>query len=172
MKILVLSGSPHADGNTAAMVSEFKKGAEEKGNEVTVIDVCKKKISGCMACEYCHTKGEGQCVQKDDMQEVYPLLAEADAVVLASPIYYFGLSGQLLCALHRFYAPMKPAKATKMALMMSSMSPGVYEGAITEYKTMVGFFGIEDAGIVTAAGDENKSEAKLAECRELGRKFA
>ena len=67
---------------------------------------------------------------------------------------------------------MKPAKATKMALMMSSMSPGVYEGAITEYKTMVGFFGMEDMGVVTAAGDENKSEAKMAECCELGRKFA
>ena len=62
-----------------------------------VIDVCKKKIAGCLACEYCHTKGNGACVQKDDMQEVYSLLGEADMLVIASPIYYHGVSGQLKC---------------------------------------------------------------------------
>lgn len=172
MKILVLNGSPHTDGPTVAMVDAFVKGAQENGNEVNVVAVAKKNIAGCMACEYCHTKGEGQCIQKDDMQEVYPLLAEADAVVLASPVYYFGISGQLACAVHRFYAPMKPAKATKMALMVTSMSPGVYDGIEAQYKILSGFLGCEDMGIVTSNGDENKSEAKLAECYELGKKFA
>ena len=83
MKILILNGSPRTDGNTAAMADAFKKGAESAGSEVTVVDVAKKKIAGCLACEHCHTKGDGACVQNDDMQEVYPLLAEADAVVIA-----------------------------------------------------------------------------------------
>jgi multimeric flavodoxin WrbA len=171
MKILVLNGSPRANGNTAAMVEAFKKGAEGKGNEVTVVEVAKKKIAGCLGCEYCHTKGEGACVQKDDMQEVYPLLAEADAVVYASPIYYFTMSGQMQCAISRFYAPMKPAKAKKAAMMLSSGSPGVYDAAIAQFNVMTGFMGMETVGIITANGEENKSEAKLAECEELGAKF-
>ena len=169
MKVLVLNGSPHADGNTVAMIEAFKKGAESNGNEVTVFDVAKKKIAGCMACEYCHTQGQGQCVQKDDMQELYPLLDAADALILASPIYYFGLSGQLQCAIHRFYSRGVLQNLSQIGMMVSSGSPGVYDGAIFEYKTIAGFMGLVDLGFVTANGDENKSEAKLAECEALGK---
>lgn len=94
MKILVLNGSPRTNGNTAAMVNAFAKGAKENGHTITVVPVCKKKIAGCLACEYCHTKGAGKCIQQDDMQEVYPVLEEAEMLVVASPIYYFGFSGR------------------------------------------------------------------------------
>jgi multimeric flavodoxin WrbA len=56
MKILVLNGSPHPQGSTKDMVNAFKKGAESAGHIVDVVDVCKKKIGGCLACEYCHSK--------------------------------------------------------------------------------------------------------------------
>ena len=82
MRILVLNGSPRPKGNTKQMVDAFREGAESAGHRVDVIDVCKKKIAGCLACEYCHTKGNGACVQKDDMQEVYSLLGEADMFVI------------------------------------------------------------------------------------------
>lgn len=88
MKILVLNGSPRPNGNTAAMAAAFAKGARENGHQVDVISVCRKKIAGCLACEYCHKKDSGherQCVQQDDMQEIYPLLDEAEMIVLASP---------------------------------------------------------------------------------------
>ena len=67
MKILVLNGSPHPQGSTKDMVNAFKKGAESAGHIVDVVDVCKKKIGGCLACEYCRSKGHGECIQKDDM---------------------------------------------------------------------------------------------------------
>ena len=51
MKILVLNGSPHSQGSTKDMVNAFKKGAESAGHIVDVVDVCKKKIGGCLACE-------------------------------------------------------------------------------------------------------------------------
>lgn len=86
MRILVLNGSPRPKGNTKQMVDAFREGAESAGHKVDVIDVCRKKIAGCLACEYCHTKGNGVCVQKDDMQEVYSLLGEVDMLVIASPI--------------------------------------------------------------------------------------
>ena len=59
MRILVLNGSPRPKGNTKQMVNAFWEGAESVGHQVDVIDVCKKKIAGCLACEYCHTKGSG-----------------------------------------------------------------------------------------------------------------
>ena len=95
MNILILQGSPRANGNTAWMAEEYRKAAESAGHKVTLVDVGHKKIAGCMACEYCHGKGNGACVQKDDMQELYPLLAEAEVLVLAAPIYYFTMSAQI-----------------------------------------------------------------------------
>ncbi len=50
-----------------------------------MVDVCKKKIGGCLACEYCHSKGHGECIQKDDMQEVYNLLKKQKCLLLHRP---------------------------------------------------------------------------------------
>ena len=168
MKIAVLNGSPKV-GNTAAMVNAFAEGAKEAGHEVEILHVGKMKIGGCLACEYCHTKGEGKCVQKDDMEKVMPAYKDADMVVFASPIYYFDVTAQLSAAIQRVYAIGKPAKATKAALLLSSASPNPYDGAIATYKGILAFTGIEDAGIITAAGDENGSEAKMAEIRAFAK---
>lgn len=65
------------------------------------------------------------------------------------------------------YAVMKPAKATKAALLLSSGSPNPFEGAIASYKTMTDFMGLEDMGIFTAAGEENKSPEKLDQIRNF-----
>ena len=126
MNILVLNGSPRPKGNTKQMVNAFEEGAESAGHKVYVVDVCKKKIAGCLACEYCHTKGNGQCVQKDDMQQVYDLLDDAEMLVIAAPIYYHGLSGQMKCTIDRFYAklyPNKPEKLSKVSMFLSSGDP-------------------------------------------------
>ena len=140
------------------MAEEYRKAAEAAGHKVTVVNVARKKIAGCLACEYCHGKGAGQCVQKDDMQEIYPFLAEAEVLVIASPVYYFTLSMQIQAPIQRMYAPFKPAKVKKMALLLSSNSPNVYDGAIGQYKGMCTFFKFEDTGIVTAKADEQKTE--------------
>ena len=87
MKILVLNGSPRPNGNTAGMVKTFHQTAEEHGHQVKMFNVCKMNIKGCLACEYCHGKGHGQCVQKDDMQEIYAELSDTEMLVLAAPIY-------------------------------------------------------------------------------------
>lgn len=167
MKILVLNGSPTPNGNTVALVNAFKEGAVSKGHEVTVVDVAHKKVNGCLACEYCHNHG-GQCVQKDDMQQIYPVVQEADMIVFASPIYYFTMSAQLEAVIHRFYAINHPAKAKYSALLLSSYSPNVYTGSIAQYKDMIAYMGITDKGIVTADNSTNKTPAKLAEAKELG----
>ena len=168
MKILVLNGSPTRNGNTVALVNAFKEGAESKGHEVTVLDVAHKKVNGCLSCNYCHGAGNGKCVQKDDMQEIYPYLMEAEMITFASPIYYFTMSAQLEAVLQRFYAVNHPPKAKYTALLLSSYSPDVYTGAISQYKDMIGYMGMTDKGIVTADNSTNKTPAKLAEAKELG----
>jgi NAD(P)H-dependent FMN reductase len=104
------------------------------------------------------------------MQELYPLIAETEMLVIASPIYYFGLSAQLQAAIHRTYAIGIPGKLRKAALILSSGSDKVYDGAIFEYRQICEWMKLENIGILTAYGAENKSEEKLAGACELGRK--
>ena len=123
------------------MIQAFCEGLETAGHEYGVYEVCKMNIHGCLACEYCHTKGNGQCVQKDDMQFVYHELQEAEMLVIASPIYYHGLSGQLKCTIDRFYAaayPNKPEKLKKVAMFLSSGDPDMYDGALFSRTCMTG----------------------------------
>jgi len=169
MHIVILNGSPRPKGNTAAMVAAYREGAESAGHTVTVFDVCRMKIAGCLACEYCHTKAPRTCVQNDDMHKIYPVLDQTDMIVLASPVYYHGLSGQLACAIHRIYAPGYPRRLKKAALLLSSGSKGVYDGAIYTYlHSFIGWLHLEDMGIFTAAGDENKSPELLDQLRAAG----
>ena len=176
MKILVLNGSPRPRGNTKQMIDAFREGAEAAQHQVIVIDICKKRISGCIACEYCHAKGNGTCIQKDDMQEIHALLREADMLVIASPIYYHGLTGQLKCALDRLYAvayPKKPARLQKVAMILSSGDPYMYDGALFSYQgDFLNYLGLEDMGVFTAWGKENGTPEKLAELRHFGASLA
>lgn len=175
MRILVLNGSPRPKGNTKQMVDAFREGAESAGHRVDVVDVCRKKIAGCLACEYCHTKGNGVCVQKDDMQEVYSLLMVADMLVIASPIYYHGISGQLKCTIDRFYSaayPKKPRNLKKAAMILSSGDPKMYDGAMFSYRgDFLEYLGLEDMGVFTAYGAENGSASKLKELEDFGRRL-
>lgn len=170
MDILVLNGSPRPQGNTSAMIRAFKEGAESAGHRVTVIDVCKKKISGCLACEYCHTKGKGTCIQNDDMQEIYAQLAGAEMLVITSPIYYHGISGQLKCTLDRFYSaayPQRPAKLRKVSMFLSSGDDKMYEGALFSYQgDFLDYLGLEDMGVFTTHGQ--CSSSKLKELEKFG----
>ncbi|MGI6118659.1 MAG: flavodoxin family protein [Bilifractor sp.] len=171
MKILILNGSPRPNGNTKALIDAFREGAVSKGHEVTEADVARLNIHGCLGCEYCHTRGDGKCVQNDDMQKIYPLLQQADVLVLASPIYYHGFSGQLKCTIDRFYATGTPGelKLRKIAMLLSSGADRVYEGAVYSFhEDFISYLGLEDAGIVTAHGSENKSDAKRKEAKMLG----
>lgn len=172
MRILVLNGSPRLKGNTKQMVEAFRAGAEAAGHQVDVADVCRMKINGCLACEYCHSKGNGSCIQKDDMQEIYDLLKEAEMLAIASPIYYHGVSGQLKCVLDRFYSaayPRKPKNLKKVAMFLSSGDADMYEGAMFSYQgDFLDYLGLEDMGVFTAHGSENGSAAKLDELRNFG----
>ncbi len=168
MKIAVFNGSARKE-NTAAMVEAFCEGAKAAGHEVEEYQVGRMKIAGCLGCEYCHTKGEGACVQKDDLEKILPAYKEADMIVFASPIYYFTMTAQIEAAIQRVYCIGKPQKAKKMALLLSSGSPDVYDSAVAQIKGYCAYTKIELAGVITANGEGNKSEAKMNEIREFAK---
>lgn len=106
------------------------------------------------------------------MQEIYPVLEEAEMIVLASPVYYHSFTGQLQCAINRIYALDKPKHLKKAALILSSGSDGVFGGAIYEYQnSFLDYLKLEDMGIYTAYGKQNKSEEKLNELRKFGERL-
>ena len=167
-KILILSASPRKGGNSDILCDQFAKGAEEASHQVEKIRVQEKKIASCLACYGC--RNTGVCVQKDDMQEVYPLLDEAEMIVLASPIYHHGFTGQLQCAINRIYALDKPKNLKKAALIMSSGSDHVYSGAIYEYQnSFLLYLNLEDMGIYSAYDKQNNSPEKLKELKKFGK---
>ena len=153
------------------MVQAFREGAEAAGHTVDEYQVGRMKIAGCLGCEYCHTKGNGKCVQKDDLEKIMPAYLEADMIVFASPIYYFTMTAQMEAAIQRVFCIGKPAKAKKAALLLSSASPGVYDSAITQFRAYMAYAGIEDAGVITACDPENKSEAKMNEIKDFAKKL-
>lgn len=168
MKIAVFNGSPRKE-NTSAMVQAFCEGAQIAGHEVEEYHVGKMNIAGCLACEYCHTKGDGNCIQKDDFEKILPAYKNADMIVFASPIYYAAMTAQMQAAIQRVYCVGGPVKAKKAALLLTSGSPNMYDSAIAQISAFMGFRNIEITGIITANGAENKSEAKLNEIREFAK---
>lgn len=171
MNVLILNGSPRPRGNTAAMAAAFEEGAAAAGHRVTVKQIGNKDIRGCKNCDACRGTLNGSCVQHDDMQEIYPLMRECEALVIASPIYYYSLTGQTHCAIERIYAFERLPKLKKSALLLTAGGGG-FTSAIQTYKdAFIGHMGAKDMGIVTAIGSQCKSEAKLAEVRALARKL-
>jgi multimeric flavodoxin WrbA len=102
MKVLGIYGSPRKGGNTDILLDEALKGAASEGAEVTSIRCCNLKLAGCLECGGCDNTGE--CVQDDDMQLVYPKLLEADVIILASPIFFYGLTSQAKALIDRCQA--------------------------------------------------------------------
>lgn len=100
--ILIISSSPRKNGNSQMLCEQFKKGAEEKGHTVTLIRLMEKKIGFCRACDGCMRNG-GTCVLNDDMEEILKLFQKADVLVLATPVYFYGISAQMKTFIDRTY---------------------------------------------------------------------
>ena len=102
--IVILNGSPRKKGNTAALTAAFTKGAQAAGHTVTEFLLDGMDIHGCKGCFGGHSSRECPCVQRDGMDEIYPAVKQAQVIVLASPLYYWNMSGQLRTAVDRLFA--------------------------------------------------------------------
>ncbi len=170
MNILLLNGSPNPDGNTVFLADAFRKGAEEAGNKVLELQAGAMDIHGCQGCNYCKGEGAGTCIRKDDQERVYQAMKEADVIVLASPVYYFMLSAQLEAAIQRLHATGIPGRIKKSALILSSGSDDVYDAIIMQYHMIFrDYCSMQDMGIYTAHGAQNKTKSKASELEAFGR---
>jgi multimeric flavodoxin WrbA len=103
-KVLILKGSPRHAGNSAMLAGQVAAGAEAVGAQVQSIYLHGLDIRPCDACDGCHGALEDRCVVEDDMQDLYPLIRDAGAIVYASPIYWFTITAQLKAFMDRCYA--------------------------------------------------------------------
>lgn len=103
MKVLGIVGSPRKEGNSDLLVSEALKGAASAGAEVERVFLASLNINPCKGCDSCAKTGI--CIQKDDMIALTEKLLDADAVILGTPIYWWGPSAQMKAFIDRWYAP-------------------------------------------------------------------
>lgn len=101
MNILMISGSPHPNGNTAIALAEMKKIFDAEGVDTTIIQVGNKAVRGCIGCGSCYEKGK--CIFDDDVNKAAQLFEKADGMVVASPVYYASANGTLVSFLDRLF---------------------------------------------------------------------
>lgn len=101
-KVLVLAGSPRKSGNSDLLCQQFVLGAKEVGNEVEEICIRDKNINYCTGCGACYSTGV--CVQKDDMAEILDKMLEAHVIVMATPVYFYTMDGQMKTLIDRTVA--------------------------------------------------------------------
>jgi len=183
-KVVVLIGSPRKKGNTAALAEQIAESASAAGARVELCFLHGMNIRPCTACEACHQPQGKGCIIEDDMQKVYPKLKEADAIVWASPIYWFTMSAQMKLAMDRCYALLGTEehafKGKRMALAFSYGGDDPFDSgcvnAIRTFQDAFGFIGAEIVGMVygsaAAAGDIRSNAKVMGEAAELGRKLA
>ena len=102
VKILGISGSPRKRGNSEILLRRALDGARELGADVELLRVADKQINACNGCEAC--RDTGKCPLDDDMQAIYGKLLEANGIIFATPVYFWGMTGQLKSFIDRTYA--------------------------------------------------------------------
>lgn len=153
MKILVITGSPRKNGNSNTLADNFIKGVEEAGHSVVRFDSAFKNVHPCVACNKCGMNG--QCVFKDDFEFVRNNIVDADVVVFASPMYYFGISAQIKAVIDRFYAINGQIHVPKKAVLIMTYADTSAKEAqpiINHYETLLNYLGWSDAGKIIASG--------------------
>ena len=175
MNILILQASPNLKGSTAILADEFARGAREAGHAVTRVDVDRLDIApctGCVACGY-----EGPCVQHDDMDGLRKKILAADMLVLATPLYYYGMAAQLKCVIDRFCSANASItrKRLRSALLTVAWNADdwTFEALEAHYHTLVRYLHWQDAGMVLGYGCGSPSMTRASRypqaAYELGR---
>lgn len=155
--IVILNGSPRKRGNTSALVQAFREGAEGAGHQVTEFFLGELEIHGCKGCFGGHSDRECPCVQRDDMRKIYPAVRDCDVLVLASPLYYWSISGQLKTAIDRLFA-LEEADGNRLrgngrasALLMAAEGSG-FEDAVLYYDHLMEHLQWKNLGKVLCGG--------------------
>ena len=177
-RIVILNGSPRKTGNTSELIRSFMEGAESAGNEVTTFHLDSMNIHGCKGCFGGNSSRECPCVQKDDMDQIYPAVKDADVIVLATPLYYWNMSGQLRTTVDRLFALEEGGENLlrghdkASALLMAAEGHG-FEDVLLYYDHLMEHLRWKNLGHVLAGGNGDvgdiKGKKELQDAYELGR---
>lgn len=183
MKIVAVLGSPRPEGNSALMAQAFLAAAREQGADTEVYQLNQMNITGCQGCGQCKTEEEA-CVVVDDLNPVYESIRGADILVLASPVYFGDLSGQLKCFWDRTFAyvnpdftsRLAPGKKSVMLLAQGAAAPEMFNDIHPRYERWLKMFGFSENYVIRALGVQGPGEVKdkpeiLDQARKLARKL-
>jgi multimeric flavodoxin WrbA len=174
MKVLIVNGSPRKGGNCSVALNEMKNIFKEAGIEVTEEVVGNKDIRGCIACNYCEEAGK--CVFDDEVNKIASLLEEADALVLASPVYYASANSTLTACLDRLFFSSSFDKTMKVGASVVCARRG---GCSTTFDQLNKYFTISGMPVASSQywnsihglfpGEANKDEEGKQTMRTLAR---
>lgn len=177
MKVLLINGSPHPTGCTYTALNEVAKTLMANGIETEIYQIGVKPIAGCIACMKC--KGTGKCVFDDGVNEFGARLDEFDGIILGSPVYYAGPSGQLCSFCDRFFFVNGHKMAGKLAAAVVSCRRG---GATASFDRLNKYFTITKMQVIGSQywnmvhgftpEDVRKDREGLQTMRTLGQNMA
>ena len=187
-KILILSGSPKKDGNTAALVEWFAEGARSAGADVEVVNTASLnyKSTGCISCRICQRAEAYVCAINDDARPVLARMAKADVIVMATPLYFYGPSAQLKVLTDRMFSlykwdnaanTMKSPLLGKTLILLASAYEDVGLGALeAPFKLTAEYSSMKFESLLVPNAGESGDIRKRPEIREetviLGRRIA
>ena len=157
--IVILVGSMRKGGNTDLLARRFAEGASEH-NSVEFISVADYKVAPCIGCNTCFTR-EGNACFNHDMDAVYEKLRHADVLVIASPVYFYGISAELKALIDRLHTPMRNTFAIrKLALLLvgAASLPNLFDPILMQYQMILDFFHLRDAGKALVRGVKDKGD--------------
>lgn len=177
--ILILTGSPRKGGNTDMLAAAFAKGAEAAGHKVLHFSASAENIRGCVACNKCFSTGQA-CVFDDGFNKLAPLLAEADVLVLATPLYWFSFSAQIKAAFDKLYAfivggrPLHIRETVLLACAAGTEEHG-FDGLIRSYELIASYMEWKNLGCLSVPGVSEKGDIlktdALERAEEMGRRL-
>ena len=177
MKVLLLNGSPHADGSTNRALVEVSKALNEEGIDTEIVHVGHLDVRGCIACGKCYQTGE--CIFNDIVNEVSKKFEEADGLIVASPVYYASPNGTLISLLDRLFYSTHFNKMMKVGASVVSCRRG---GNTASFDVLNKYFTISNMPIASSrywnmVHGNNKNETEqdlegLLTMRTLGKNMA
>ncbi len=177
-KIVILNGTPRKKGNTSALVKAFTEGAESCGHTVTEFFLGGMDIHGCKGCFGGHSSKDCPCVQHDDMDKIYPAVKDCNVIVLASPLYYWNMSGQIRTAIDRLFAleegdgNLLRGHGRASALLMAAEGHG-FEDMLTYYDHLMEHLRWKNLGHVLAGGNGDvgdiEGKPEIQQAYDLGK---
>ena len=180
--ILILKGSPREKGNSAVLAEQVCVGAESAGAEVESVYLHGMDIQPCDGCFFC--EDTGICVIEDDMQSLYPKLRQADAIVIASPVYWYTYSAQVKLCIDRWLAletrDGNELRGKQVGIVLTYGDTDIFTSgginAIHAFQSLFDYIGAEIVGYVYGTGNklgEVKEQPKLMESAlRLGQQLA